>query len=204
MKKIISYSLFGNNKYYLDGAVINAEMVNDIFPGWVCRFYIDHNVSPSYIKKLEELGSEIVLKKRRSKSHFEAISWRFEAASNSDIMICRDTDSILLERDKIAVEEWLNSNKDFHIIRDYTFPSARIMGGIWGCRNGILKNINYYLDKWSHFYFADDMVFLNLIIYPLIKHTTFIHDQYGLQFTDEIIHKINYPYDFNNYIGAKM
>ena len=51
MKKIISYSLFGNNKYYLEGAVTNAEMVEKIFPGWKCRFYIDHNVNPLYIQK---------------------------------------------------------------------------------------------------------------------------------------------------------
>ncbi len=205
MKKIISYSLFGNNKYYLEGAITNAEMAEKVFPGWKCRFYIDHNVNPLYIQKLKKLGSEVIVKKRKTKCQFEAISWRFAAAADADVMICRDTDSFLLERDKKAVDEWLESDKDFHIIRDYTFPSSRIMGGIWGSRNGLLKDINTYLDKWPYHYFGpDDMVFLNVVVYPLVKHTAFIHDQYGLQFTDEITHKIDYPYDSNNYIGAKI
>ena len=53
---------------YLDGAIINATMVNDIFPDWKCRFYVDEYVNPDYINKLKELGSEIVIKKRKRKA----------------------------------------------------------------------------------------------------------------------------------------
>jgi hypothetical protein len=207
--KIISYSLFGDNPYYLDGAVLNVEMAKNVFPGWICRFYVDHNVPTYYINKLKELGAEIIIMQRKTKSQFEAISWRFAAATDSDVMIVRDTDSALLERDKIAVDEWLASDKDFHIIRDYTFSSSRIMGGIWGCRNGILKDVNIYLEKWLnkspvHWFGPDDMLFLNMVIWPLVKDNAYIHDQYGLQFTDETTYKIDYTYDSNNYIGAKI
>lgn len=202
MNKIISFSLFGG-KYYIDCAIENAKTYNVFFPDWKCRFYVDENINIDIINKLKDLGSEVIIKKRKRKSKFEGISWRFLAAADSDIMICRDVDSILLERDKIAVDEWLNSDKDFHIIRDYTFPSFRILGGTWGCRNGILSNIDELLDKWEYQYLSiDDMIFLNVMIYPLISNNVFIHDEYG-GFKDEEIHKINFSYDNNYCIGHK-
>lgn len=203
MKKIISFSLFGNNKYYLDGAIENAQISEKIFPGWKCRFYIDENVDQNYIKELSNLGSEIIIMKRKSICKFEGITWRFLAASDSDIMICRDVDSLLLERDKIAVDEWLKSDKDFHIIRDYKFPSFRIMGGTWGCRNGILSNMDKLLDNWKPLYqSAQDMIFLSTVVYPIISKNVFIHDEYD-NFSDEITHKINYEYNDRYVIGYK-
>ena len=58
--------------------------------------------------------------------------WRFEAIDNQDveIMMSRDTDTRILPREVKAVEEWINSNKIFHIMRAFhiivnmTFPSA--------------------------------------------------------------------------------
>ena len=39
MKKIISFSLWGNNKGYYDGAVKNILLAQKIYPDWICRFY---------------------------------------------------------------------------------------------------------------------------------------------------------------------
>ena len=33
-----------------------------------------------------------------------------------------------------AVEEWLNSNKKFHIMRDHPDHGTEILGGTWGCK----------------------------------------------------------------------
>jgi len=130
--------------------------------------------------------------------------WRFLAASDSDIMISRDVDTILLERDKIAVDEWLESDKDFHIIRDYTVPTYRILAGTWGCRNNILSNMDYLMDKWNILYpTTQDAIFLNMVVYPRIKNSVFIHDQYN-NFEDEIVHKIKYPYDDIRVVGFKI
>lgn len=206
MNKIISFSLFGDKQYYIDGAIENAKMSSLIFPEWKCRFYVDKNIDISYVNQLKNLGSEVIIKERRSKCKFEAISWRFLAASDSDIMICRDVDSTLLQRDKFAVDEWLNSDKDFHIIRDYNFSAFRILGGTWGCRNGILSNMTELLENWKYHYMsADDMVFLNIVIYPKISNNVFIHDEYGY-FKDEEIHRINFAPEIDNYknIGYKL
>ncbi len=41
MKKIISFSLWGNNKKYLNGALLNYSAQPYIYPDYKCRFYID-------------------------------------------------------------------------------------------------------------------------------------------------------------------
>lgn len=97
-------------------------------------------------------------------------------------MISRDCDSRLTTNDKIAVDEWLNSKYDFHIMRDHIAHRPKIMAGMWGCRNGILKGlssnfIKYYneirntrIDK-----YGIDQAFLSDVIYPVIHNNCFVH-----------------------------
>ena len=76
------------------------------------------------------------------KGDWTGMFWRFLAADHlSDIVLSRDTDSRLNKREKAAVDEWLNSDKDFHIMRDHPYHATEILGGMWGCRNGILHGI---------------------------------------------------------------
>ena len=60
--------------------------------------------------------------------------WRFEPAGEEDVdvMISRDTDSRLNLREKFAVEEWLESDKGFHIMRDHPHHGYPVLGGMWG------------------------------------------------------------------------
>jgi hypothetical protein len=105
--------------------------------------------------------------------------WRFYACEDSDIMISRDTDSRLSIREKLAVDEWLKSNKDFHIMRDHPYHNALIMGGMWGCRNGILKNIKNLINEYvKGDFWQVDQNFLKDIIYNKVKENSFVHDSY--------------------------
>ena len=52
-KKVISFSLWGNNPIYTVGAIRNAELAQLIYPEWVCRYYIGHCVSDKILNKLE-------------------------------------------------------------------------------------------------------------------------------------------------------
>lgn len=110
--------------------------------------------------------------------------WRFYAADDSDVMICRDTDSRLSNREAKAVEKWLRSDKQFHIMRDHPMHDALIPAGMWGCRDtsGIKDLIDNYLDQNTS---RSDQKFLALYIYPQVKQHAIIHDSYNL-FNDSI------------------
>ena len=51
----------------------------------------------------------------------------------------RDLDSQFSEREQAAVQEWLQSNKAFHITRDHPAHKLPILGGCWGCK--LITNI---------------------------------------------------------------
>jgi hypothetical protein len=111
--------------------------------------------------------------------------WRFYACEDSDVMISRDTDSRLSLREKIAVDEWLKSDKNFHIMRDHPYHKTEILGGMWGCRNGILKNIKKLIDDYNKGDFWQvDQNFLREKIYPLVVNQSIIHDSYLKYNTD--------------------
>ena len=118
--KIISFSLYGSDKRYTYNAIINCKIAELLFPDWKCRFYIDDTVPFEIIQTLYSLDNVQVsyqgsIKKHRLK---HPMYWRMLAVveSSDDIILVRDCDSWLSQRDVIMVNEWLNTNKDFHII----------------------------------------------------------------------------------------
>ena len=52
-----------------------------------------------------------------------------------DIFLSRDLDSSLSTREKSAVDEWLNSDKLFHAIRDHPSHNGVLLAGLWGVKN---------------------------------------------------------------------
>jgi hypothetical protein len=179
MKKIISFSLWGDNPKYTIGAIRNAELTPIIYPGWVSRFYCGESVPKDIIKTLKSLpNTEVIM--MNIDGDWTGMFWRFYACEDSDIMLSRDTDSRLNLREKNAVDEWLNSDKDFHIMRDHPHHNTVILGGMWGVRNGLLKNIKELISDYSKGNFWQvDQNFLKEKIYPIVSNKSFIHDSYS-------------------------
>lgn len=178
MKNIIAFSLWGDKPLYWVGAKRNIELSKKFYPGWICRFYIDNLCNKDSIDSLIDENVEIVL--MDSKESFDGMFWRFLAAVDPevDIVLSRDTDSRINEREVAAVNEWLKSNKDFHIMRDHPYHGIPILGGLWGCRNGILKKLNLIelINNWNNFSnYGCDQDFLSEIIYPLVKEFALEH-----------------------------
>lgn len=193
--KIISFSLWGNNPKYTIGALKNAKLAKIIYPDWVCVFHTGNDVDSFVLDELAGLDCKIV---KYSDSGWNGMFWRFYDADNDDIMISRDTDSRLNRREKAAVDEWLSSDKDFHIMRDHPHHGTEILGGMWGCRNGILKGILQWINDYSkNDQYQVDQNFLREIVFPKIKDNCLIHDEFF---------SINCPFPHkrndNEYVGS--
>lgn len=183
-KKIISFSLWGTNLKYLIGAIKNAELAKKIYPSWVCRFYVGRSTLENasiYINKLECFDNVEVFK-MNDDGDWEGMFWRFLPIADSevDIMISRDADSRLSLRERAAVDEWLKSDKKFHIIRDHPYHNFKILGGMWGARKGVLSDMKTLVDNYKKGnYWQVDQEFLAEIIYPRINSEAFVHDEFG-------------------------
>ena len=131
-KNIIAYSLWGDDPMYWVGALKNIELSKIYYPGWICRFYIDKNSKTELIETIKGDNVEVILVD--SKDSFHGMFWRFWASEDLDvdIFLSRDCDSRISEREVNAVNEWLESDKDFHIMRDHPYHTVPILGGMWG------------------------------------------------------------------------
>jgi len=144
MKKIISYSLYGNNPKYLKGVEENCVLAKTFYPGWTVRVYTDQDLNPS----LEHMNSNLeVIKKKKEQGHL-GLFWRFEVLKDRsiDYAIVRDLDSRLGERESKAVAQWMSSNRAFHIMRDHYYHNAKICGGMWGNNKA---GIYHFSDKYD-------------------------------------------------------
>jgi hypothetical protein len=178
MKKIISFSLWGDNPKYTVGAIRNAELGNIIYPDWICRFYCGKSVPSDIILKLNSYSNVEVVEMEED-GNWSGMFWRFYACEDSDVMISRDTDSRLSFREKNAVDEWIESDKGFHIMRDHPYHNTLILGGMWGVRNGLLKDIRTLIDQYNKGNFWQvDQNFLREKIYPIVRNTLFVHDEF--------------------------
>lgn len=189
MKNVIAYSLWGDHPMYWIGALKNIDLAKKYFPGWICRFYIDSSCSTDLIESIKGENVEVVLVE--SKDSFHGMFWRFWAVEDPevDVFLSRDCDSRFTDREVAAINEWLQSDKDFHIMRDHPYHTVPILGGMWGCRRGILRDVNFSksIEQWDQFHRKGiDQDYLGRIIYPFVKDKAMEHSEFGLNFGGEI------------------
>lgn len=216
MKKIISYSLWGDNPKYINGAIENIKNRDIFYKGWICRFYIHIAVPQNYINLISSFNDcEVIIKNEEigKKREENGMFWRFEVMKDPEIerFIIRDTDSRLTQREKNCVIDWERSCLPFHIIRDHQYHTTKIMGGMWGATRAFMDKINYdklieefKTLKFNNIY-AMDQEFLARMIYPLIKDNACIHDDW-MRYSDEIsVRKIpHFRLNIDDYIGKPI
>lgn len=186
---VISFSLWGEDPMYWIGAIKNIELAKIYYPNFICRFYIDDSSRIDLIESIKGDNVQTILVK--SKDSFHGMFWRFWASEDKDvdIFLSRDCDSRISEREVIAVNEWLKSDKDFHIMRDHPYHTVPILGGMWGCRNGLMRNIELIkmIENWNQFQSKGiDQDFLGRCVYPLVINNSIEHSEFNLRFGGEI------------------
>ena len=161
------------------GAVENAKLVRELFPGWIARFYHDKSVPAAVLEELTALGAELVDCSDAGIEGSQAgMYWRFLVAEGElDAYAVRDVDARLMERDVAAVNEWLVSGKDYHVIRDHPEHSRFPMWTmLWGGRTPIHNIRELIVNHADTHVFFNDMHFVNSYVWPLIKGSVFEHD----------------------------
>lgn len=185
MKKLITFSLWGDNPFYTEGACRNAELAQEIYPDWICRYYVaGKNTPQEVIDRLEAYpNTEVVVMDEEGTPN--SMMWRFTACDDEDVecFISRDTDSRLSLREKEAVDEWMESDKKFHIMRDHPYHTAAVMGGMWGMKRGGIFGMKNKIENFIRGgYHADkkgaDQAFLWGLVWPLAMNDNLTHDPF--------------------------
>jgi len=183
-KRVVSFGLYGTDARYTTGAIRNTEMYKLIMPDWICRFYVDDSVPVETIERLKKLGAEIVVN-NNVKGGIAGMFWRFLVADDEtvDRYIVRDADSRPTIREKMAIDEWIESGKGFHIIRDHINHNYNMNGGLWGgTKGGLGAKMSDLINQWHNkdSYIAD-MEFLGSVVWSRIHNNQIAHDSYNCE-----------------------
>lgn len=147
MKKIISYTLFGNDSKYYVGAIKNFLINKELLPDWeTIIYYHPEMIKIDEINNLNTLGirtidvSNFIIGDKQSKEF--AFFWRFLAFLDNNITIVRDLDSRISDREIIYINRWLDNNKDYFIIRDHPWHSP-VPSGLFGIKGKKIEFENH-------------------------------------------------------------
>lgn len=177
---IIAFSLFGSDTRYTRGAVENARLAPIIYPRWLCRFSVDDSVAPAVLDELRALNADVVMMPRQ-KQHLSGTFWRFCVADDprAERWIVRDADSRLSCREYDAVDQWVRSDRPFHIIRDHPDHTRPILASAFGGVRRALPSMTEMVDNWhQRGWYGDDEKFLEHIVFPLMRREALQHERF--------------------------
>lgn len=189
MKKVISFCLYGTNATYILGMKENILLASQYFPEWIVRIYYNSTVPEKYIVEFKNLKAECILKENlgRNKMNWEGMFWRWMPLDDNDvaIWISRDADSRLSKREADIVNQWMQSGKTLHCIRDHKCHYHAIMGGMFGINNKSFhakykfKKISDIISDLYKYYkerpYNVDQEFLNSQVWNLLKDDVMAH-----------------------------
>lgn len=213
---------------------MNAKDCKFFYPEYECRFYVDESVPYEWIVDLQKEGAKIhyVNKLRMGWELEKRALFRYLTLDDPkvELALFRDADSKIIQREVDYVNEWLSTNKQCYIVREFPLLQCKtweemkvsryppIDAGKFGCRK--IKGFRWYdaivdYDKRNaaritnkNFYQFDEN-FLRDVIYPLVFDDACIFDNWSnyLYETNVIRHDIEYDDHFEiigNYYKRKI
>lgn len=194
MNRVISFCLWGEKPQYTVGAIKNAQLAKELYPDWDCWFYMNAEETTEvgdHVDVLMGMDNVLVFGVNRERHHL--MLSRFQAIDGSkyihgpdipvDIMLVRDCDSRLSLREKLAVDKWLASDKQFLVMKDHPWHAGvPILGGLWGVRSGLLGNmaqlVNDFIQRDPRNEWQCDQRFLTEVIWPKVQNTAMVFDPF--------------------------
>jgi hypothetical protein len=188
MVNAFSFCLYGTDtRLYHRGFLENLELVKRYYPGWIVYVYLGTDVAPEFREYF--LRDPIIRVRDTGTTGAVLMIHRFFAIDEPDVDVCffRDADSRIHWKDRWAINDFMRSNYNAHVIRDNVQHTAMIMGGLWALRRNALKtSMRSIFEGWTPVYAGNghpdkldghgmDQNFLLKTVYPLVQSTLLVH-----------------------------
>lgn len=209
MKQVFSFTLFGSEAKYCRGLLKNIAVIETKFPGWEAWVYCGDGIPEDTILELSDHSCV-----RFFPTHQQGMInkfYRFFAIDDPEVQVCliRDADSRITERDQACIQEFLQSEKAVHIIRDHPNHHHQMMAGMWGIKKQGLfflqSRVQDLFTIWKQSQapgdFWSDTLFLCMSVYPRIYNNALIHDETQGFEPPSWKHPFRVPLEGNHFIG---
>lgn len=201
-RNVISFSLWGSKLIYCYGAMINLVLSRTAYPGWTCRYYVDASVPRRCVAYLRDNGAEIfnIEDEYPKTGQFQ----RFLVMNDRTVgrFLIRDCDARLSTAEATLVQEWIDSGRAFHVLRDHVLHNALMMAGLWGGRTDsgidIVELIRRYFLNGPTTIYGDDQRMLGSMLWPLIRGHCLVHDRH---YRLSGVHEVGLP-ESKSHFGA--
>jgi hypothetical protein len=172
----ISFCLYGRDAKYAVGMIENARLAKEFYPGWqvVCHVERGHYA----IGKLRRMGVDLI--EHAPEAGHKGMLWRILTGDDRrfERVIFRDADSRIGQREVLAVEQWITSDRAAHVMRDHVNHKQPIMAGMWGIKVGTV-DLAANLREWpANGKYGDDERFLRERIWPFLDRLIVVHDSH--------------------------
>ena len=209
MKSVFSFTLFGNQDKYCKGLLKNITIIEDKFPGWEVWIYCGEGIPEHVIFELSNHSCVRLIPTNQTAMVNKF--YRFFAIDDPEVQICivRDADSRIYERDQACIQDFLNSDKSVHIIRDHPNHHHLMMAGMWGIKKSALyflqNPVRTLFEQWKQKQdaadFWSDTRFLCDVIYPRIAFVSMVHDELQHYEPTEFKTPFHYPLIETHFVG---
>lgn len=191
--KIFSMSVFGNHPRYVQGAIKQTALAEKYFPGWQVRIYTDN---PDNFISICDRATIIAVT-----DGSYGVFWRFAPLFESpdNIVVIRDSDSRITVREHLAVNEWVQSNCDFHIIKDHeAHYHWAVNAGMFACKGQLTSNMYDSMMSYRHgaHSYTIDQIWLQNYVWPEKQRTTMIHSIIEPGWFCDSRHQLCNPFSF--------
>jgi len=172
MKKIISFSVYGNDPRYIVGCKRQCDLIQKLLPDWIVYIYTDNT------DNFRDCGAEVFA----APSIHAGMFWRFLPFWQPDTWcLTRDADSRFTMREVKAIREWEKSSHRLHLIRDHDWHYSKpMMGGMSGIKGPLPDTLKTIFDKIitdpAQSAYSRDEEFLRDHVWPLLQDDVLIHD----------------------------
>jgi hypothetical protein len=190
--KIFSMSVYGSSMRYIVGALRQFELCQKYFPDWQVRIYTDN--ADNFIT----ISDRALIIPVSDPSY--GVFWRFRPLfeSTSNIVVVRDSDSRITQREQMAVNLWIQSSHDFHVIKDheahYEWP---VNAGMFACRGKLSVDLyNSMVHAQNNHYYTSDQVWLKDHVWPQKQTTALVHSMNVTGWFSQSRSQLINPYSF--------
>ena len=194
MTKCISFCLYGNNPIYLEKFKKNISFYTKYFINYKIFLFATEN----FKNELDCLNYNNIFSVRYMKEEpgSSGMMWRYIPIleSQADVCFIRDVDYLPTKQEIQLIEEFINSEYSFHILRAHYDHVMPIMGGLFGIKKNLFEDFKIEYTAWKikniDVVYNTDQLFLAKYIYYKIVNKSLIHTS-NVAFLNEKYKKFN-------------